>query len=131
LAPSPRDEIAHVVPWLTVLVLGSAAVLGIVAVVYALTRRIVDDRILLVLAVLEIALLAQVFVGLGQGLQRTTDFEKPVFFAYLLTVPFIAPVAVFLALKEKTRSSMLVVLGSAFVVGVLVARLVQIWGAGG
>jgi hypothetical protein len=131
LAPSPRDEIALVVPWLTVLVLASAAVLGIVAVVYALTRRIVDDRMLLVLAVLEIALLAQVFVGLGQGLQRTTDFEKPVFFAYLLTVPFIAPVAVFLALKEKTRSSMLVVLGSALVVGVLVARLVQIWGASG
>ena len=52
------------------------------------------------------------------------------FFAYLLTVPFIAPVAVFLALKEKTRSSMLVVLGSAVVVGVLVARLVQIWGVG-
>jgi hypothetical protein len=120
-----------VVPWLTVLVLGSAAVLGIVAVVYALTRRIVDDRMLIVLAVLEIALLAQVFVGLGQGLQRTTDFEKAVFFAYLLTVPFIAPVAVFLALKEKTRSSMLVVLGSALVVGVLVARLVQIWGASG
>jgi hypothetical protein len=53
-----------------------------------------------------------------------------VFFAYLLTVPFISPVAVFLALKEKTRSSMLVVLGSAVVVGVLVARLVQIWNAG-
>ena len=118
------------VPWLTVLVLGSAAVLGIVAVVYALTRRIVDDRMLIVLAVLEIALLAQVFVGLGQGLQRTIDFEKAVFFAYLLTVPFIAPVAVFLALKEKTRSSMLVVLGSALVVGVLVARLVQIWSSG-
>jgi hypothetical protein len=85
---------------------------------------------LLVLGALEIALLAQVFVGLGQGFGRTTDFEKAVFFAYLLTVPFIAPVAVFLALKEKTRSSMLVVVGAAVVVGVLVGRLVQIWSAG-
>jgi len=120
-----------VVSWLTVVVLVAAAALGILALVYAVTRRIVDDRMLIVVGVLEIALLAQVFVGLGQGIPRTTEFEKPVFFAYLLTVPFIAPVAVFLALKEKTRSSMLVVLGAALVVGVLVARLVQLWSAGG
>ena len=119
------------VSWLTVVVLVAAAALGIVALVYAITRRIVDDRMLLVVGSLEIALLAQVFVGLGQGIGRTSDFEKAVFFAYLLTVPFIAPVAVFLALTEKTRSSMLVVLGAALVVGVLVARLVQIWNAGG
>ncbi|HEY8308870.1 MAG TPA: hypothetical protein VIG79_19535 [Lapillicoccus sp.] len=118
------------VSWLTVVVLVAAAALGVLALVYALTRRGVDDRLLLVLGALEIALLAQVFVGLGQGIGRTTEFEKAVFFAYLLTVPFIAPVAVFLSLKEKTRSSMLVVLGSAVVVGVLVARLLQIWGAG-
>ncbi|HEU5000295.1 MAG TPA: hypothetical protein VFT68_15245 [Lapillicoccus sp.] len=119
------------VSWLTVVVLVAAAALGILALVYAVTRRIVDDRMLIVVGVLEIALLAQVFVGLAQGIPRTTEFEKPVFFAYLLTVPFIAPVAVFLALKEKTRSSMLVVLGAALVVGVLVARLVQLWSAGG
>ena len=119
------------VSWLTIVVLVAAAALGILALVYAITRRIVDDRMLLVVGVLEIALLAQVFVGLGQGLNRTTEFEKAVFFAYLITVPFIAPVAVFLALKEKTRSSMLVVLGAALVVRVLVARLVQIWSAGG
>jgi hypothetical protein len=83
-----------------------------------------------VLGALELALVAQVVVGLVQGIGRSTDYEKAVFFAYLLTVPFISPVAVFLALKEKTRSSMLVVLGSAVVVGVLVARLVQIWNAG-
>ena len=119
------------VSWLTIVVLVAAAALGILALVYAITRRIVDDRMLLVVGVLEIALLAQVFVGLGQGLNRTTEFEKAVFFAYLITVPFIAPVAVFLALKEKTRSSMLVVLGAALVVGVLGARLVQIWSVGG
>jgi hypothetical protein len=119
-----------VVTWLTVVVVVVAAALGILALVYAVRQRIVDDTMLLVLGALEIALLAQVFVGLGQGFGRTTDFERAVFFAYLLTVPFIAPVAVFLALKEKTRSSMLVVVGAAVVVGVLVGRLVQIWSAG-
>jgi len=119
-----------VVSWLTVVVLVAATALGVLALVYALTRRTVDDRLLVVLGALEIALIAQVVVGLAQGIGRTTEFEKAVFFAYLLTVPVIAPVAVFLSLKEKTRSSMLVVLGSAVVVGVLVARLVQIWSAG-
>jgi hypothetical protein len=119
-----------VVSWLTVVVLVAATALGVLALVYALTRRPVDDRLLIVLGALEIALIAQVVVGLVQGVGRNTEFEKAVFFAYLLTVPFIAPVAVFLSLKEKTRSSMLVVLGSAAVVGVLVGRLVQLWSAG-
>ena len=118
------------VSWLTVVVLVAAAALGILALVYALTKRIVDDRLLVVLGVLEVTLLGQVVVGLVQGIGRTTEFEKAVFFAYLLTVPFIPPVAVFLSLKEKTRSSMLVVVGAAVVVGVLVARLVQVWSAG-
>lgn len=118
------------VSWLTVVVLVAAVALGVLALVYALTRRTVDDRLLIVLGALEIALIAQVAVGLAQGVGRTTEFEKAVFFAYLLTVPFIPPVAVFLSLKEKTRSSMLVVVGAAVVVGVLVARLVQVWSAG-
>jgi len=53
-----------VVSWLTVVVLVAAAALGILALVYALTTRIVDDRLLLVLGVLEVALLGQVMVGL-------------------------------------------------------------------
>jgi len=53
-----------VVSWLTVVVLVAATALGVLALVYALTRRGVDDRLLLVLGALEIALLGQVFVGL-------------------------------------------------------------------
>ena len=79
------------VSWLTVVVLVAATALGVLALVYALTRRTVDDRLLIVLGALEIALIAQVVVGLAQGVGRTTEFEKAVFFAYLLTVPFIAP----------------------------------------
>jgi len=115
--------------WLTVVVLVAAAAFGLTAAYYALRQRVVDDRLLLVLGVLELALLAQVVVGIVQGATSTRDYEKPVFFAYLVTVPLIAPVASFLALKEKARSSMLVVVGSALVVGVLVGRLNQIWSA--
>lgn len=116
--------------WLTVVVVIGATVLGLTAAVYALTSRLVDDRLLLVVGLLEVALIAQTIAGLVNGVGRTTDFERPVFFAYLLTVPFVAPFATFLALKEKTRWSMAVVVGSSAVVGVLVGRLVQIWNDG-
>ncbi len=117
--------------WLVVLVVVTAVAVGIAAAVYAAMSRLVDDRLLLMVAVLEVALLVQLGVGLVRGVGRSGDFERPVFFAYLLTVPVVPPVATLLALKEKTRSSMLVVAGAAAVVGVLVGRLVQIWGAGG
>lgn len=115
------------VSWLVVVVVAAAVVFGLVALLYAWRRRLVDDRLLLVAAVLELATLTQLVVGLVQAVGRTTDFERAVFFAYLVTVPFVTPVTTLLALKEKTRSSMLVVAGGAVVVGVLVGRLAQIW----
>jgi hypothetical protein len=119
-----------VVSWLSIVVVAAAAIFALVALFYALRSRIVDDRLLLVAGVLELATLAQLVVGLVLGLSRTTSFEKAVFFAYLATVPFVVPVATLLALKEKTRSSMAVVAGGAVVIGVLVGRLAQIWYAG-
>ncbi len=118
------------VSWLSIVVVAAAAILALVALFYALRSRIVDDRLLLVAGVLELATLAQLVVGLVLGLTRTTSFEKAVFFAYLATVPFVVPVATLLALKEKTRSSMAVVAGGAVVIGVLVGRLAQIWYSG-
>jgi hypothetical protein len=119
-----------VVSWLSIVVVAAAAILALVALFYALRSRIVDDRLLLMAGVLELATLAQLVIGLVLGLTRTTSFEKAVFFAYLATVPFVVPVATLLALKEKTRSSMAVVAGGAVVIGVLVGRLAQIWYAG-
>jgi len=116
-----------VLSWLIVVVVIAAAAFAVVALVYAARSRLVDDRLLLAAAVLELATLTQLVVGLVQALGRTTDFERAVFFAYLITVPFVTPVTTLLALKEKTRSSMAVVAGGAVVVGVLVARLAQIW----
>ncbi len=115
--------------WLTVVVLAATAAFGLTALVYALLRRPLDDRLLLALGVLEVALLAQVVVGIIQATSTTRDYEGAVFFAYLLTVPVIPPVASFVALKEKTQPAMLVVAGSALVVGILVGRLSQIWGS--
>lgn len=117
--------------WLTAVVLVAAAALGVLAAVYASRGRVVDDRLLLMFAVLEITLAVQVVVGLVQALSRSDGFEKPVFLAYLFTLPLVPPFVTFLALKEKTRSSMAVVAGSALVVAVFMARLTQMWSFGG
>lgn len=117
--------------WLTVVVLVAAAALGVLAGVYAARDRIVDDRLLLVTGILELTLVAQAVVGLVQGIPRQDGFEKPVFFAYLLTVPLVPAFVTFLALKEKTRSSMAVIAGSSVVVAVFLARLAQIWNSHG
>ena len=116
-------------PWLTTVVLAAAALLGVAAAYYAVRGRQLDDRLLVVLGVLEVALLVQVVVGIAQGATTSHDIEKPVFFAYLVTVPFVAPAGSFMALKEKTRWAMGVVVGSALVVAILVGRLVQVWNA--
>ena len=51
--------------------------------------------------------------------------------AYALTLPIIPPVVVFIALKEKTRWAMGVVIAGAFTVGVMTYRILQIWQTSG
>ena len=118
-------------PWLSAVIVAAALLLALTALVYLLVRRGVDDRLLLIAGILEVALLGQLVVGLVQAIPRQGEFEKAVFLASLVTLPFVPPVATFLALKEKTRSSMAVVAGAAVVVGVFIARLTQMWNAGG
>lgn len=113
--------------WLSVVVVVVCVVFGLLAALYLLRDRILDDRLLLVLGVLEVLLVVQAVVGVVLGARTSRDFEAPVFYAYLLTVPFVAPFASFLALKEKSRWAMGVVVGSAFVVGVFIGRLNQVW----
>lgn len=117
---------------LTVAVFVAAVVLLVVAGWYAVRERLVDDRLLLVAAVLELGLLVQVVVALVHvGEVVGGGGEKATFAAYAVTLPFVPPAAVFLALKEKTRWAMGVVVVGAFGVAVMTARLQQIWNLGG
>jgi hypothetical protein len=113
---------------LTVVVLVAAVLLMGLAGWYAAGGRLVDDRLLLVAAVLELGLLVQLVVGLAH--LRTVPgggAEQATFVAYAVTLPFVPPAAVFLALKEKTRWAMGVVVVGAFAAAVMTARLQQIW----
>lgn len=113
---------------LTVVVFVAAVCLMALAGWYAVRERLLDDRLLLVAAVLEVALLAQLVVAVVHlGDVPGGGAEQATFAAYAITLPFVPPAIVLLALKEKTRWAMGVVVVGAFAAAVMSARLQQIW----
>lgn len=112
---------------LTTVVIVAVGVLGVMALVYMLINRLVDDAMLLVTALVELSLLVLVVVSaIAQG-KVTGTGQGATMLAYALTLPLIPPAVVFIALKEKTRWSMGVVIAGAFTVGVMAYRILQIW----
>jgi heme/copper-type cytochrome/quinol oxidase subunit 4 len=107
-----------------------SALLSVLALHRMLRRRLIDDPVVITAAVLEAALVVQLVVGLAKSGAITDGAERATFIAYLFTALVVAPAAVFMAIKEKTQWAMGVVIGGALVVGVLVARLQQIWSLG-
>ncbi len=124
----PPDSLCRVLYPLTVAIFAASAALALAAAFYAWRDRLIDDRLLLVAAVLELGLLAQAVVvlvsvgGVGGG-----GAEKATYAAYGLTLPFIPPAVALLAIKEKTRWAMGVIAAGAFAVAVMTGRLQQIW----
>ena len=113
---------------LTVAVLVCAVALMLLAGWYAARSTLLDDRLLLVAALLEVGLVVQLVVALAHlGRVPGNAAERATFAAYAITLPFVPPASVFLALKEKTRWSMSVVAVGAFAAAVMTARLQQIW----
>jgi hypothetical protein len=113
---------------LTVVVTVAAVVLMAMAGWYAARSRLLDDRLLVASGILEVGLLVQMVVALAHlGGVPGGPAEKATFTAYALTLPFVLPAAVFLALKEKSRWAMGVLAVGAFAAAVMTARLQQIW----
>lgn len=115
---------------LTVAILVADAVLALLAAYHLLRDRLINDRLLLVAAVVELGLLVQLVVGLVRLAGTDRGVEGAVFVAYLVAVLVVAPAAVFMAIKEKSRWAMGVLIVGAFVIGILVGRLEQIWTTG-
>ncbi|WP_377641869.1 hypothetical protein [Oryzobacter terrae] len=108
-------------------VVALATLLFLVAVVYAWRDRLLDDRLLALLALIEVGLLAQLVIGLF-GLGDIDDStEQATFAAYLVSLPVIPLGTGLLALKEKTRWAMGSLAVGAFAVAVMTARCLQIW----
>ena len=112
---------------LTLAIIAASMLLVVVACVFALRDRLINDWLLGLAIAVEVALLVQVvrgLVGLGElaGVGR-----KATFAAYLLTLPFVLAVTVFSAIKDKTRWAMTSIAVGAFAVAIMTLRLQQIW----
>lgn len=116
---------------LTTAVMVAVAALGLVALIYLALDRPVDDGLLLVAALVELGLLVLAVTTAVVHGRVTGTGEGATMLAYALTLPIIPPVVVSIALKEKTRWAMGVVIAGAFTVGVMTYRILQIWQTSG
>lgn len=104
---------------------GAAAAL---AVVLGLAGRKPSDLSLAGPAVVELLLIAQLVIGLIAPFAGNPPSGNLIeYYAYLVSALVIPPAAVFWALTEKTRWSVVVVGIACFAVGVMLVRMQIIW----
>jgi len=108
-----------------VVIAGAAAV---VAVVLGLAGRKPSDLTLAGPAVVELLLLAQLVIAIVAPFSGNPPTGNPVeFWAYLISALIIPPAAIFWALTERTRWSVVVVGVACFAVAVMFVRMQIIW----
>lgn len=108
-----------------VVIAGAAAV---IAVVLGLLGRKPSDLSLAGPAVVELLLLAQLVIAIVAPFTGNQPTGNPVeFYAYLISALIIPPAAIFWALTERTRWSVVVVGVACFAVAVMFVRMQIIW----
>lgn len=108
-----------------VIIAGAAAV---IAVVLGLLGRKPSDLSLAGPAVVELLLLAQLVIAIVAPFTGNQPTGNPVeFWAYLISALIIPPAAIFWALTERTRWSVVVVGVACFAVAVMFVRMQIIW----
>ena len=112
----------------TVVLVGVAALAGLLCVVLGFAGRKPADISLISLIVVEVLLLAQIVIALLAPAFGNTPTGNPAeFWVYLVTAAIIPPLAVIWALTERTRWSTVVLGVGALAVAVMAYRMHQIW----
>lgn len=105
-----------------------AGIAAVLAVALGLAGRKPSDLSLAGPAVVELLLLAQLVIAILAPLSGNEPSGNPVeFYAYLLSALVIPPAAIFWALTERTRWSVVVVGVACFAVAVMFVRMQIIW----
>ncbi len=105
------------------------AALGLWALWFTLRDRAVILKQLIMGGVVELALAAQIVVGLV-GLARGHDLAEPwTFWGYVITALFLLPVAGAWAFADRTRWSSVVLLVACVAILAMQARVWQVWTA--
>ncbi|OFE17494.1 hypothetical protein BA895_15990 [Humibacillus sp. DSM 29435] len=112
---------------LTIGLLAVSAVLALIAGHHLVRRKVVDDLLIVVSAVIEVGLLATLVVGLARSGAITDGGERATFIAYLFTVLLVLPVTILIAIKERGQWAMGIMVSGALVVMILLGRLQQVW----
>ena len=113
-------------PLQTLLIVVSLLLAAVAAVQVALDRP-TGGLLLGVAALLELGLLAQAVIGIGQLLSGDRDVNAAVFVGYLLAAVVFLPLATLWALGERSRGGTAVLVVAGLVLPVLVVRIQQVW----
>jgi len=112
----------------TMVLVGTAVLVGMLCVVLGLAGRKPADLTLLALVVVEVLLLAQIVIAIVAPAVGNPPTGNPAeFWVYLVTAAIIPPLAVIWALVERTRWSTVVLGVAALAVAVMSYRMYQIW----
>jgi hypothetical protein len=117
-----------VIAWFTVVAVVVAALAALLGIGLGLAGRKPSDLSLAGPALLELLLVAQGAIGIVAPFAGNPPTGNPVeWWAYLLAALIIPPAAIWWALSERTRWSVVVVGIACFAVGVMVVRMWIIW----
>ncbi len=105
-----------------------AAAAAVVALVLGLAGRKPSDLSLAGPAIVEVLLIAQLVIAIVAPLAGDPPTGSIIeFYAYLISALVIPPAAIFWALTERTRWSVVVVGVACFAIAVMLVRMQIIW----
>lgn len=114
--------------WFTTVAVVVAFAAAALAVVLGLAGRKPSDLSLAGPALLELLLVAQLVISIVAPLAGNSPSGNPIeFYAYLIAALVIPPAAIYWALTERTRWSVVVVGVACFAIAVMFVRMQIIW----
>ena len=114
--------------WFTYVVVGIAVVAGLLCVVLGLAGRRPSDLTVGALALLELALIAQVVIAIVAPFAGNAPTGSVLeFWVYLVSAALLPPAGVAWALLERSRWSTVIMGVAALSVAVMVWRMQVIW----
>jgi hypothetical protein len=112
---------------LSVVLIAACLVAAAWTVVLAVRDRTVGNGLLLVLALAELLILAQLALALVELRTGDRPSSTATFLAYAVGEIFVLPVGLFWSQAEKSRSSTLVLTVVCLAAPVMTARMLQMW----
>jgi hypothetical protein len=115
-------------PFQTILIVASLLLAAAAGVYVALGRT--PDRVLIgACTLLELALLVQAVIGIGQAVRGDRVMDTFTFVGYLVGALLVLPAGVVWSLSERSRGATSVLVVAGVTVAFLIVRLGQVYGA--